>query len=431
MRIVSFNVNGLRAFSGKIDVPFNDFIRDILGADILCVQEIKGSEASLASFKALKDYSSFCSFHKTKGRHGVMTFVRKNNYCSGAEEIDQGRILKTNHGNFSLYNCYMPYCDEAAEADKSKIMHHYTLLLDSLEASNEKIILTGDMNACYNMADHYQYMSEYEALVIVKKWEEKHKYTLPNCSDENKMQESENIQKYKEKNKVSEDEELTDNNNDIEAPLSEIEFNSDDFSSEAQENYTHKRLKIESILTEEIINKTDGILNSAAIAIEKGSAAQDSSVQNLKMKRLEASGYGFLQPEAMEMGKLIRPRQNPRELPYVYFNVEVLEKDFFAVEQRAWIKALSEKYNDTFRMFNHKTREYSCWNTVLKNREVNLGTRIDYIFSSKELECESSGIWQQVRGSDHAPVFADFKIAVFEGASNKVLRKNNLLEFFK
>lgn len=167
MKIVSINVNGLRAFDLKNHGNFNKFCIDLLQADIVCLQEIKGSDGSLSKYHALEDYQTFSSFYK-KGRHGVSTLVRKNLFCGKCEEIAPGRILKTHHGSFALYNCYMPYCDESKEEDKTKIVEVYDKLRSHLPEAG--VILCGDFNATYNILDHYQFVAELGTLVNVNRW---------------------------------------------------------------------------------------------------------------------------------------------------------------------------------------------------------------------------------------------------------------------
>ncbi|KAA8917372.1 hypothetical protein TRICI_000484 [Trichomonascus ciferrii] len=53
---------------------------------------------------------------------------------------------------------------------------------------------------------------------------------------------------------------------------------------------------------------------------------------------------------------------------------------------------------------------YTCWNLKLGARAGNFGSRIDYIFSTRDLECTNSDILSHLLGSDHCPVFADFTI---------------------
>lgn len=68
---------------------------------------------------------------------------------------------------------------------------------------------------------------------------------------------------------------------------------------------------------------------------------------------------------------------------------------------------------DTYR-YLHPTQKgaYTCWSTLLDTRKTNHGTRIDYILASHCLagRLTKAEVWQQVKGSDHCPVFAEFDV---------------------
>lgn len=76
--------------------------------------------------------------------------------------------------------------------------------------------------------------------------------------------------------------------------------------------------------------------------------------------------------------------------------------------EREWLDELVEKeYVDTFRHFNPKKAEqYSWWDMKSRARDRNVGWRIDYFWVSKGLlpQVKDAFIWQDVMGSDHAPV---------------------------
>lgn len=351
MKIVSANVNGLRAFDEKTGGNFNKFCTDDLQADIICLQEVKGTESSLSKYHSLVDYQTFSSFTKA-GRHGVSTFVRKSLFCGKTEEILPGRILKTYHGGFVIYNCYMPFWDETREDDKSAVIEVYEKLRTCLE--DKGVILCGDFNATYNMLDHYQYAAEIETLVAVDKW-------------------------------ISHGDLLT-------------RFREADLRGRPGE---------------------DGEGPVTAKMEEK-----------LRMwKCLETTADEFLDPSILKtMVKKTRPSKI--ELSYHFFDLKELEDSFYSVYQRAWMRKLADDYVDTFRLFNSGLAQYTCWNVVFNLRPVNMGTRIDYILCSKDINCLKSGIMPEINGSDHCPTYAEFDLETCEdGGKNLVKRKNNLLSF--
>jgi exodeoxyribonuclease-3 len=81
----------------------------------------------------------------------------------------------------------------------------------------------------------------------------------------------------------------------------------------------------------------------------------------------------------------------------------------FTEQERKWMTHfLSLGYVDTFRMFVKEGGHYSWWSYRFNAREKNIGWRIDYIIVSDELKnrVKEAGILKDVKGSDHAPVYA-------------------------
>ncbi|KAL6120887.1 hypothetical protein NUSPORA_02308 [Nucleospora cyclopteri] len=187
LSIFNLNVNGLRSFSKSLGKDFNQWLLDT-GYDIYCFQEIKGSKENLQQFHTLRNFVTISSFHQMNGRHGVSTMIKKGiviNKISNEnselskkppKELVKGRILKTFHGNFTIYNVYMPFCsvnDENADVMKT----YETLEKDLRNDQNSSIkIVCGDLNATYAISDHYLYQKEYEKLVISDEWSDKIKY---------------------------------------------------------------------------------------------------------------------------------------------------------------------------------------------------------------------------------------------------------------
>ena len=68
---------------------------------------------------------------------------------------------------------------------------------------------------------------------------------------------------------------------------------------------------------------------------------------------------------------------------------------------------------DTFRIFHpNEKNAYTCWNTQKRAREMNFGTRIDYILADPHLcnKITNCVIRPDVQGSDHCPVVANFEL---------------------
>lgn len=85
----------------------------------------------------------------------------------------------------------------------------------------------------------------------------------------------------------------------------------------------------------------------------------------------------------------------------------------FLPEERAWIdEYIKSGYVDTFRNFNPEKIKYSWWDMKTFSRDRNVGWRIDYFFVNKEIleKVKSAEIFDNILGSDHAPIFLEIKI---------------------
>lgn len=106
----------------------------------------------------------------------------------------------------------------------------------------------------------------------------------------------------------------------------------------------------------------------------------------------------------------------------------------FTVSKLAEVKPSSESFQlvDVFRHL-HPTQmnAYTCWSTITDARKTNYGTRIDYVLASPALvklltKCE---VWQDVEGSDHCPVFAEFSLPISPSAKPPSLCSDYFQEF--
>lgn len=110
MKIISFNVNGIRAISQKT------FFEDMLSvdADIICLQETKASvEQVLETLKPLKEYTIFANESVRKGYSGTAILTKKApisvTFDMGLEEHDQeGRVTCLEFEDYFLITVYVP-----------------------------------------------------------------------------------------------------------------------------------------------------------------------------------------------------------------------------------------------------------------------------------------------------------------------------------
>jgi exodeoxyribonuclease-3 len=157
MRILSWNVNGIRAVLKK------GFL-DWLGSekpDVLCIQETK-LQADQIPDELLSPfgYRAFWSHAEKKGYSGVATFVRDSQpkFLDGFGDPkfdSEGRTVIADFGGFVLLNCYFPNGGMGPERLKYKLEYYAALLkfVDSLRASGKHVVITGDFNTAHNEID--------------------------------------------------------------------------------------------------------------------------------------------------------------------------------------------------------------------------------------------------------------------------------------
>ncbi len=153
MKLVSWNVNGLRAAVNK---GFLDFFHTI-ESDFFCVQETKMQEGQLEL--DLPGYEQYWNSAVKKGYSGTAIFTKHTPlsviYGIGIEEHDQeGRVLTLEYDSFFLTNCYTPNAqrglarlDYRMEWDNA----FRTFLRDLSE--DKPVIVCGDLNVAHKEID--------------------------------------------------------------------------------------------------------------------------------------------------------------------------------------------------------------------------------------------------------------------------------------
>ena len=153
MRLVSWNVNGLRACVGK---GFLEVFQN-LDADVFCVQETKLQEGQIAL--ELDGYHQYWNYAVKKGYSGTAVFTKEEplsvSYGIGKDEYDvEGRAITVEFENYYLVNVYTPN----SQRDLARLGYRLIwedLLKDYLVKLGEKkpVILTGDLNVAYSPND--------------------------------------------------------------------------------------------------------------------------------------------------------------------------------------------------------------------------------------------------------------------------------------
>ncbi len=157
MRIISYNVNGIRA---AIKKGFIDWLKTN-PADVICLQETKATEGDVdvKQLEALGFEHHWFSANK-KGYSGVAIFskikptaVVKGN---GHPESDfEGRVIQMQFGDITLINAYFPSgtSGEERQAFKYVWLDEFYTYLNKLRKKNPKLILCGDYNIAHEEID--------------------------------------------------------------------------------------------------------------------------------------------------------------------------------------------------------------------------------------------------------------------------------------
>jgi len=153
MKLVSWNVNGLRAAVGK---GFLDFFHDV-DADIFCVQETKLQEGQIEL--DLPGYYDYWNYADKKGYSGVAMFTKEKpinvTYGMGIDEHDhEGRLITAEFDNFYMLTCYTPNSqNELARLDYRMSWEDDFLKYIKKLAKKKPVIYCGDLNVAHEEID--------------------------------------------------------------------------------------------------------------------------------------------------------------------------------------------------------------------------------------------------------------------------------------
>lgn len=156
-RIISYNVNGLRAALKK------DFLSWIKASDpgIFCLQEIKATPEQLdvSLFESL-GYRHYWFPAQKKGYSGVALFSKKEprhiEYGCGHPEYDyEGRLIRADFENFSVMSAYFPSgtSGEVRQQVKFRFLDYFHEYINELKNRVPNLIIVGDYNICHKPID--------------------------------------------------------------------------------------------------------------------------------------------------------------------------------------------------------------------------------------------------------------------------------------
>ncbi|MBT3871610.1 MAG: exodeoxyribonuclease III [Flavobacteriaceae bacterium] len=157
MKIISYNVNGIRAAMKK------GFAEWLLKADpdIICLQEIKALEEQV-DIEAIENagypYHYWFSAQK-KGYSGVAIFCKEKpnhiEYGTGIESMDfEGRNLRVDYNEVSIMSLYLPSGTNSARLEfKLNFMAEFQKYVNELKKDIPNLVICGDYNICHEAID--------------------------------------------------------------------------------------------------------------------------------------------------------------------------------------------------------------------------------------------------------------------------------------
>ena len=157
MRIISYNVNGIRSAMNK---GFTDWLQTD-PADVICLQEIKANKENIDIEKIEGlGYQAYWYSAQKKGYSGVaiLSKIAPDNivYGSSIEQSDfEGRVIRADFGNLSVFSAYFPSGTSGDERQTYKYqwLNEFGEYLDLLRKTKHQLVICGDYNIAHAEID--------------------------------------------------------------------------------------------------------------------------------------------------------------------------------------------------------------------------------------------------------------------------------------
>ena len=157
MKIISYNVNGIRAALKK---GFIDWLKSA-NPDVICLQEIKAQEdqLDLSVFENAGYHYSYWFSAQKKGYSGVAILSKKEPtnvvYGTGIESMDfEGRNIRVDFDGVSVMSLYLPSGTNLARLEhKLEYMDLFQDYINTLKKEVPNLIICGDYNICHEAID--------------------------------------------------------------------------------------------------------------------------------------------------------------------------------------------------------------------------------------------------------------------------------------
>jgi exodeoxyribonuclease III len=157
MKIISYNVNGLRA---AIKKGFLDWLKEH-PADVICIQENKAQQSDVEAelFNAL-GYEDHWFCAQKKGYSGVTVFTKlpvTNVKCGTGHQVsdDEGRVIQMDFGKVRLINAYFPSgtTGDVRQTYKYQWLDEFYEYIQAMRKEHPHIIVCGDYNIAHKEID--------------------------------------------------------------------------------------------------------------------------------------------------------------------------------------------------------------------------------------------------------------------------------------
>lgn len=157
MKIISYNVNGIRA---AINKGFIDWLQSA-NPDVICLQEIKAlkEQLDLSLFEEAGYSHHYWFSAQKKGYSGVAVLSKSEpkhiEYGTGIESMDfEGRNLRVDFEDLSVMSLYVPSGTNLARLDhKLEYMDLFQDYIDGLKKAVPNLVICGDYNICHEAID--------------------------------------------------------------------------------------------------------------------------------------------------------------------------------------------------------------------------------------------------------------------------------------
>lgn len=156
MKIISYNVNGIRAAVRK---GLLDWIKQA-DPDVLLLQETKAHKEQLdVDLLEEAGYHNYWFSAEKKGYSGVAILSKEKpdnvEYGTGIDYMDQeGRNIRADFGDLSVMSLYLPSGTNIARLDhKLQYMADFQAYIDKLKKERPNLVIGGDFNICHEAID--------------------------------------------------------------------------------------------------------------------------------------------------------------------------------------------------------------------------------------------------------------------------------------